>query len=32
MKVEIEVKKKDLHSILCAAIRNYYSEVVTEVK
>lgn len=27
MKVEIEIKKKDLRSILCAAIRNYYSEV-----
>ena len=27
MKVEIEIKKKDLRSILCAAIRNYYCEV-----
>lgn len=27
MKVEIEIKKKDLRSILCAAIRNYYGEV-----
>ena len=27
MKVEIEIKKKDLRSILCAAIRNYYREV-----
>lgn len=27
MKVEIEIKKKDLRSILCAAIRNYYQEV-----
>ena len=27
MKVEIEITKKDLRSILCAAIRNYYSEV-----
>jgi hypothetical protein len=27
MKVEIEIKKKDLRSILCAAIRNYYCDV-----
>lgn len=27
MKVEIEITKKDLRSILCAAIRNYYCEV-----
>ena len=27
MKVEIEITKKDLRSILCAAIRNYYREV-----
>lgn len=27
MKVEIEIKKKDLRSILCAAMRNYYHEV-----
>lgn len=26
MKVEIEITKKDLRSILCAAIRNYYFE------
>lgn len=25
--MEIEIKKKDLRSILCAAIRNYYREV-----
>jgi hypothetical protein len=27
MKVEIEITKKDLRSILCAAIRNYYGKV-----
>jgi len=27
MKVEIEITKKDLRGILCAAIRNYYCEV-----
>lgn len=27
MKVEIEIKKRDLRSILCAAIRNYYCDV-----
>lgn len=27
MKVEIEITNKDLRSILCAAIRNYYCEV-----
>ena len=27
MKVEIDITKKDLRSILCAAIRNYYREV-----
>lgn len=27
MKVEIEITKKDLRSILCAAIHNYYREV-----
>ena len=27
MKVEIEITKKALRSILCAAIRNYYREV-----
>lgn len=27
MKVEIEITKKDLRSICCAAIRNYYREV-----
>lgn len=26
MKVEIEITKKDLRSILCAAIRNYYCD------
>lgn len=32
MKVEIEIKKKDLRSILCAAIRNYYCEVKTRLE
>lgn len=32
MKVEIETKKKDLRSILCAAIRNYYCEVKTRLE
>lgn len=27
MKVEIKIEKKDLRSIFCAAIRNYYCEV-----
>ncbi len=27
MKVEIEIKKKDLRNIFCAAIRNYYREI-----
>lgn len=27
MKVEIEITKKDLRSILCAAIHNYYRDV-----
>lgn len=32
MKVEIEIKKKDLRSILCAAIRNYYCEVKSRLE
>ena len=32
MKVEIEITKKDLRSILCAAIRNYYCEVKTRLE
>lgn len=32
MKVEIEIKKKDLRSILCAAIRNYYCDVKMQLE
>ena len=32
MKVEIEIKKKDLRSIICAAIRNYYCEVKSRLE
>lgn len=32
MKVEIEIKKKDMRSILCAAIRNYYGEVKSRLE
>lgn len=32
MKVEIEITKKDLRSIFCAAIRNYYCEVKTRLE
>lgn len=30
--MEIEITKKDLRSILCAAIRNYYCEVKTRLE
>ena len=32
MKVEIEITKKDLRSILCAAIRNYYRDVKIQLE
>jgi hypothetical protein len=32
MKVEIEITKKDLRSILCAAINNYYREVKIQLE
>lgn len=32
MKVEIEITKKDLRSILCAAINNYYRDVKIQLE
>lgn len=31
MKVEIEIKKRDLRSIFCAALRYYYNDLQSRV-
>lgn len=31
MKVEIEIKKRDLHNIFCAALRHYYCDLQSYV-